>query len=382
MSILKKILSAVLAALVLLCAGCSGGNSDNDSGSAESAAETPVAEQPDVHIYIEDGVFKMGGEKIWMNGMNTPWHNWDDFGGNYDADWWREVFGTMHADGMNSARVWLTCSGTIGFEFNNKGEISGMSDKFWEDLDSLFEIARENQIYIMATLISFDHFKNGRKDKWRAIAQDSEKMDAYINNYVIPLVERYDDNPYLWSIDLCNEPDWIYENEECGQLSWDSLGELFARSAAAVHEHSDDILVTIGFGIIKYNSEKYEGNFGSDEFLQSRFDNMNAYCDFWSVHYYDWQLPWYSSMFLQTPEEFGIDTSKPFVVGECGSEGIANKKYEKSLSECYLWAYDNGWCGVLPWNQYGLEPDKEFKTYIEEAAVYIDGVINSAGDAA
>ena len=399
MSVIKKILSAVLAASVLLCVGCSGGNSENESTSAsesdsvnsgssaestaeESTPEAPDNEQVDLNIYIEDGVFKVGGEKIWMNGMNTPWHKWDDFGGGYDAQWWREVFGAMHEDGMNSARVWLTCTGTTGFEFNDSGEITGMTDKFWNDLDSLFEIARENRIYIMATLISFDHFKNGNKDEWRAIAQESDKMDSFVNNYVIPLVERYDDNPYLWSIDLCNEPDWIYENEECGQLSWDCLGELFARSASAIHEHSDDILVTIGFGIIKYNSDKYEGNYGSDEFLQSRYNNKNAYCDFWSVHYYDWQLPWFSSMFLKTPEEFGIDTSKPFVVGECGSEGIAPKKYAKSLSECYQWAYDNGWCGVLPWNQYGLEPDKEFKTYIEEAAVYIDGVINSADNAA
>ena len=268
MRLFKRIISVVLAAAMISLCGCTGGNSENnsalsDSGtvSAESCSAAAEANDAAAQIYIEDGVFKADGEKIWMNGMNTPWHKWDDFGGGYDADWWREVFGAMHADGMNCARVWLTCTGTVGFVFDDNGIITGMTDKFWEDLDSLFEIARENQIYIMATLISFDHFKNNNKEEWRDIAQNSDKADAYVNNYVIPLVERYKDNPYLWSIDLCNEPDWIFENEECGQISWDCLGELFARSAAAIHEHSSDILVTIGFGVIKYNSDMYEGNY-------------------------------------------------------------------------------------------------------------------------
>ena len=184
--------------------------------------------------------------------------------------------------------------------------------------------------------------------------KDTEKIDSYVNNYVIPFCKRYDDNDYVWSIDLINEPDWVFENDECGKISWECLGDYFARACAAIHENTDDMLVTIGFAIIKYNSDKYEGNYGSDEFLRSRYDNENAYVDFWSTHYYDWQATWFNCPFLLTAEEFGMDMSKPRVIGECSHEGIKALRNIKPIEECYEWAYNNGWNGVLVWTDRDL----------------------------
>ncbi len=354
----KKILSLFLASTLILT-GCNDNNSETVSTSASEQGETDgtsAGVTADMNIYIEDNKFMLGGEEVWLTGMNAPWQHWDDFGGNYNPDYWQQVFSMMHNDGFNSCRIWINCSGNSGVEIDENGFVSGATDEHWEDLDSLFSLAAENEIYIMATLMSFDHFKdsNGKHKRWRAMLQDTEKIDSYVNNYVVPFCERYDSNDYVWSIDLINEPDWVFENEECGQISWDCLGDYFARASAAIHENTDDMLVTIGFAIIKYNSEKYEGNYGSDEFLKSRYDNEEAYVDFWSTHYYDWQATWFNCPFLVTAEEFGIDISKPRVVGECSHEGIKALKSIKAIEECYEWAYNNGWNGVLAWTDRDL----------------------------
>lgn len=366
---LKNIMCMLLASCTLMT-GCAGGSGSSEAESTTvsktATSQTDTSDAPtgtdtaepteNVNIYIEDNKFMLDGEEIWLTGMNAPWQKWDDFGGGYNSEYWSKVFATMHEDGFNSCRIWINCSGNTGVEIDESGYVSGATEEHWQHLDSLFQLAKDNEIYIMATLMSFDHFKdsNFKHTRWRAMMQDTEKIDSYINNYVIPFCKRYDDNDYVWSIDLINEPDWVFENDECGKISWECLGDYFARACAAIHENTDDMLVTIGFAIIKYNSDKYEGNYGSDEFLRSRYDNENAYVDFWSTHYYDWQATWFNCPFLLTAEEFGIDTSKPCVVGECSHTGIKALRNIKPIEECYEWAYNNGWNGVLAWTDRDL----------------------------
>lgn len=360
----KKITALFLAAGMLL-SGCTAPKEETEKKTEEQAAAvteesfvTDIPEKPDMvydaNIYIEGDKFMLGGKEVWLNGMNAPWQSWDDFGGSYKAEYWEKVFAMMHSDGFNSCRIWINCSGDKAIDIDESGYVSGASEKHWQDLDSLFSLAAENEIYVMATLMSFDHFKNNKKERWRAMMKDTDKIDSYINNYVIPFCKRYDDNDYVWSIDLINEPDWVYENEECGKISWECLGDYFARACAAIHENTDDMLVTIGFAMIKYNSEKYEGNYGSDEFLRSRYDNENSYVDFNSTHYYDWMAQWFNCPFIVSAEEFGIDMSKPRIVGECSHEGIKALRQIKPIEECYEWAYNNGWNGVMVWTDRDL----------------------------
>lgn len=379
----KKITALLLAvALTAACVtGCSG-DADSSQADGSSAASTPekpdFVSDPAVRISIENNKFIADGNELFMNGMNTPWNNWNDFGGEYNLEYWDNLFAKMNENGMNSARVWITCNGDVGINIDDKGMVTGATDKHWQDLDSFFQVAQKNKIYIMATLISFDHFKDQNKNymKWRSMIQSDEAIDSYVNNYVKPFCERYDDNEYLWSIDLCNEPDWVYENQECGKLSWDYLGNYFARTAAAIHENSD-ILVTVGFGMIKYNSEKYEGNYGSDEFLKSCFNNENAYLDFNSTHYYSWQASSFSIPFSVSPEEFGMDMSKPMVIGECETTGVKGIAKPIELKDCYKWCYENGWSGIMPWTTDGTEPYGEFVTNVLPAVEYFNSLKNS-----
>ena len=327
-------------------------------------------------IVIENNEFTVGGKKIWINGANTPWNKWNEFGGGYDDSWWDEHFSALHENGVNGVRVWINCNNDNGAVIiNDAGMVSGVSDKHWADLDKFFATAERTGIYIMATLLSFDHFKSNSAQKWRNMLVSDETADSFAENYVVPFVNRYKHNPYLWSIDLCNEPDWVFENPECGNVLWEQISNLFARAAAAIHENSD-ILVTVGLSFPKYNSDGpgsgYQGNKISDAFLQNLYDNPNAYLDFWSPHYYDWVGQWYGVPFYSAPSGarpngWGLDGSKPALIGECrakGSSGQTAGTKNNTLITDYENAYLNGWQGVMAWTSNGVDGNGGFDDLI------------------
>ncbi|MFZ6028985.1 MAG: cellulase family glycosylhydrolase [Chloroflexota bacterium] len=312
-------------------------------------------------ITIANGQFVAGGSRIWINGANTPWNAWNDFGGNYNAGWWSNHFQALHDNGINAIRVWITCSGEVGINISDAGYVSGATEKHWQDLDSFFQIAQEKQIYVMATLISFDHFKNTYTtyNKWRNWIKSTSNIDSYITNYLIPFVNRYEANPYLWSIDLINEPDWAVENNDWGN-SWDNMQQYWARAARAIHENSP-ILVTVGMGMPKYNSScsnGCQGNMIADSALRAKVNDADVYIDFYSSHYYPWQDPYFGGIpFYKSPTAYyGADPGKPSMIGETPATGSTGH----TLTEDYENAYLNGWQGVMPWTSNGVDSNGGF----------------------
>jgi hypothetical protein len=342
----------------------------------ETADTVPGVERFRISI-VDNGFAVDGGSKpIWINGTNTPWDSWDDFGGRYNPEFWDEHFAALRANGVNASRVWISCRNNFdSIKIEDNGMITGTSDKFWEDLDDYFETAKRHGIYIMATLISFDHFKVYHGDwgwlgrphpheAWRLMLQSEETINSFIEHYTIPFVERYKDNPFLWSIDLMNEPDWVFEDSECGRVPWEHISHFFARNAAAIKENAPEILVTVGMAFPKYNADGsgYEGNKVSDSFLQGLYNNPNAYLDFWSPHFYDWVTQWYGHPFTSSPYGarrdggWGLCDSKPVVLGETtanGSDGF-------TLIEDYVNAFNNGWHGVMAWTSNGVDGNGGF----------------------
>jgi endo-1,4-beta-mannosidase len=309
-------------------------------------------------ITVKNNEFTVNGKKIWINGTNTPWNKWNDFGGAYDDSWWDGHFKALHENGVNAVRVWINCNNDQeAVIIDDTGAVSGVSEAHLNDLDMFFETAERNNIYIMATLLSFDHYKSKSAHKWRNMLKNNNAVDSFVNNYVAVFVNRFKDNPYLWSIDLMNEPDWVFENPECGNIPWEQISNLFARAAAAIHENSD-ILVTVGLSFPKYNADgpQCEGNKVSDGYLQSLYPNRSAYLDFWSPHYYDWVGKHYGVPFYMTPGNWRLDPSKPALLGECSARGSK----DNTLISDFENAYKNGWQGVMPWTSNGVDGNGGF----------------------
>jgi hypothetical protein len=261
--------------------------------------------------------------------------------------------------------VWITCSGEVGIQIGPDGAVLGATSAHWDDLTSFFGIAQQQQVYVMASLMSFDHFKDGAESSWRAWIASDANIDSYVQNYLIPFLQRFADNPYLWSIDLMNEPDWAYENSG---ISFDRLRAYFARAARAIHENSN-VLVTVGMA-----SPKYSAACGgcepsiSDEQLRAALDAPGAQLDFYSPHYYDWVGRQWGNTIYESPLSAGFPSSKPLLIGEHPAHGTSGH----TLSEDISAAFDRGWQGTLPWTSNGVDGNGGFPLVSVAATAFRD----------
>ena len=367
----KQWLASSLAVLMLVSTVGCGDNSSSSKAESKSnnssavVSETAMPEKDyatttdgSAKVKIDGTKFMVGDKELWFNGVNAPWDKWNDFGGGFNFEFWQDHFQKLHNSGVNAARIWIICNGDVGMAISADGTFDGATTAHWEDLDNLFYLAEQYQIYIMATVQSFDNFKdqNQNYQAWRTLIQDSDKTDMFVDNYIVPLVQRYGKSDYFWSVDLCNEPDWIVENEECGKLDWLYLEQYYAKAAAAIHANSD-VLVTVGMGMIKYNSDSQQGNKISDSALQDvlsgdKYDKSLAYVDFYSTHWYTWMQGMWGYPFSESPTDFGLDGTKPCVIGECPA-GASDSDFD--ITSAYEDAYNNGWNGVFAWKTSGKD---------------------------
>jgi hypothetical protein len=162
-------------------------------------------------ISVSGTEFRVNGARIWLNGANTPWNKWNDFGGDFDYRWWNDEFQQLKDLHINCTRVWITCDGNnAGINIRDDGFITGVNPLFWSDVDQLMEIAQSKQIYLMIALISFDHTKPGNPNasKWVRMYNSEENRQAFVDNYAVPFVNRYKNNPDFIAIDVGNELEW------------------------------------------------------------------------------------------------------------------------------------------------------------------------------
>jgi len=262
-------------------------------------------------ISVNGTEFRKNGNRIWLNGTNTPWNKWNDFGGGFNYDWWNDELQQLKDLHINCTRVWITCDGNnTGINISDNGYISGVNDLFWSHVDQLMEIAQSKQIYVMIALISFDHTKPGNTNasKWINMYNSTINRQAFVDNYAVPFVNRYKNNPYFFAVDVGNELDWVWENHG---VPSDSVINLISRVADAVKTNSE-VLVCQGWGAgIKYNTS---ARGGSGNYLA----NVNV--DFYNIHYYDWQNQWFGNPFDLSPANYNMN-SKPCIVGESSAKG-------------------------------------------------------------
>ncbi len=327
-------------------------------------------------IYIEGTRFKVDGALIYMNGCNTPWNNWNDFGGNYNSNFWESHFQSLQNYGINSSRIWISCDGTVQPDINADGTVTGVSQQFWNNVDDMLLRAKNHGIYIIATMMSFDHTKNSNKKytNWRAMFADTSKVRSYINNYLLPFVNRYKDNPYLYNIDLCNEIEWVSSNSECGNLSWPVLQRFVAMCAAAIHRSGSQVLVSLGSACVKWNSDTWNGsvNIWSNANLQMRYKDTKAFLDFWQIHYYLWMDSNYSNPFTQSPSAYGIN-DRPVIIGEMPAVDSLLPKI--TIAQAFSKAYKLGYCGHYPWTSNGVDKYGKLSNFGSAALSFNNSII-------
>jgi len=307
-------------------------------------------------VSINGNQFNANGKQIWFNGINTPWNNWADFGGNFVQSWWTGEFQKYVDNKINLARVWIHCEGSNSPTTNSDGSVTGASAQFWSNMDTLVSISRAKKVYVLPCLWSFDMVKNSNQatyQKYRNLINSQANIQTYITNFLIPLVKRYINEPYVMGWEISNEPEWMFENAEDGPIPVVNVQRLHAMCAAAIHKNCSKP-VTTGSACVKWNSYLYQnsgdnaGNVWGDTTLQRVYNDPQAKLDFWEIHWYPWMSQWFQSPYQKTSVAFQID-DKPVLVGESQGMDQCDTYICQTLVQMYENAYLNGFDGVCGW---------------------------------
>ncbi len=308
------------------------------------------------NVSINKNIFVVEGKQIWFNGINTPWHYFNDFGGHFNYSWWNNEFQKYADNKINLVRIWIHCSGLLSPTVNDSGYVTGVNAQFWTDMDSLIAISKSKKIYILPSLWSFEMVKNTQSTykKYRNLLKNQKNIISYVDNFLIPLVKRYNNEPYILGWEICNEPEWIFEKEEDGMFPRQSVQLLHALCASAIHKNSNKP-VTTGASSVKWNSDIYTtdagpnaGNCWSDSALQLVYNDPKAYLDFYQIHWYPWQTKYFSSPYQHTTSYWKI-SDRPVIIGETQGLDACDPFICQTLVQMYENAYLNGFNGVCGW---------------------------------
>ena len=235
-------------------------------------------------------------------------------------------------------RFFVFGDGRAAPEFAADGRVSGLDAEFFRDFDELLRAAASRNLRVMPVLLDFlwlghERTVSGVRLRGHAdIVRDPVKRASFFERALGPFLERYGSSPWIHSIDIINEPEWVMGGvapTTPADLDPDFVTvaqmQAFVQQATAyIHEHTQ-LRVTLGSGRRMW-LHLWTG----------------AGLDFYQFHWYDHfeneePLPW--------PPASGLGLDKPVIVGEVPSNST---KY--SIEQFERAVCTGGYAGLLSWS--------------------------------
>lgn len=289
------------------------------------------------------------GEEFLVNGINIPWrHFGQDFGAsirqlNYDSTFFNRTFEELQDNGVNCIRMWIHCDGRHSPIAGKDGIVRGLPRNFLDDLDDFFGRAARYNLMVLPVLWTFEMVDKGNIE----IIRDPEKTQLYIDQALIPILERTRHHCNILAWEVINEPEWAMDIPFAGTtqqlVESQEMQRFVGQLAQAIHTHSPH-KVTVGSAGLRFITDMhlFSNNYWHDVNLQSQNTHCSgAYLDFYSVHYYKWKLETLSP-FRQPLTAMGL--SKPVLLSEFS---LAKRRDPEELMRL---AIDNGYAGIMPWS--------------------------------
>ena len=279
-------------------------------------------------------------------GINYPWTIFQgkpNYGCDFGRNKWnshagvtahpdevRADFAAMAAAGYAVTRWFVFTDGRGGTDWSASGELTGLADRFFDDMDLAVEIAATTGVRLCLVLVDFAWLD----DAMRRTALESA---AFLERVLDPFLDRYGAHDAIHSYDIINEPDW--------RPDWpiENLRAFAGAVSNRIHSASR-ALVTLGGGRVRNAKEWDDPAYGLD------FVQVHSYPD---VRYPDRD----DALFGRTAASFGL--TKPLLIGECPSdprrhpEGHLSPAY--TLGDYLALARDGGYLGAWPWSFKGVD---------------------------
>jgi len=316
-------------------------------------------------------ILHLDGEEFLVNGINIPWRYFgQDFGAsyrqlNYDSTFFNRTFEELQANGVNCIRMWIHCDGRHSPICGKDGLVRGLPRHFLDDLDDFFSRAARYNLMVVPVLWTFEMVDEGKIE----IIRDPEKTQTYIDQALLPILERTRHHCNILAWEVINEPEWAMDIPFAGTtkklVEAHEMQRFVGQLAQAIHTHSPH-MVTVGSAGLRFSTDMhlFSNNYWHDVQLQSQNIHCSgAYLDFYSVHYYKWKLESLSP-FRQPLTDMGL--SKPMLL----SEFSLDKR--RDPEELMRLALDNGYAGIMPWSMMandGLSRWDDFKNPLRDMSI-------------
>lgn len=305
-----------------------------------------------------DNRINIDGQNVFLSGSNIAWINYGrDVGPNsVELSSFDDIFQTMQVKGGNALRLWIHINGT-NTPIWTGDEVSGPGSGTIDDMKAILDAAWEKNISFVLCLWSFDMLQGAgtqtglssdQIEKNRALLEDPTKLQAYIDNALIPMVEALGDHPAIAAWEVFNEPEGM-SNEFNGwtpnKVDMADIQMMVNRVAGAIHRTNENAVVSNGawsFHSLANTSHQNSKNYYSDAELIAAGGDEDGTLDFYMVHYYPWGGTEISP--LHHDKDFwGLD--KPVVVAEFDAVDTFGVPGE----ETYETLYNRGYAGALGW---------------------------------
>lgn len=316
-------------------------------------AFSPLAAEAPDRITLPDG------RKVFVAGCNLAWINFAADVGDTDLDlrkFKRAVKDVADAGG-NTLRVWLSTNGSRDPVFGADGLVAGPGSKTLSNVHKMLDACRERGLLLMPVLLTHNYLQKQPGvdlDRNRRLLTTDAGLQAFIDRYVVPLVQDVGNDPALLCWEIANEAEGMVD-----RIGWTDrrigkadVQRFTNRIAAAIRRAVPGVLVSTG----TVSADRLD--WYRDDALRNAGGEPGGVLDFYMVHYYGWNGT-DNSPFRHPASRWNM--GKPLVAGEFASsdwspsvKSSSPLKDSMAVADCLPRLWDTGYAGGLFW-QY--QPD-------------------------
>lgn len=314
------------------------------------------------------------GQDLFLSGINVAWINYGNDLTGFDKQKWTTMCEEVSEAGGNSLRWWIHVDGRSTPTYDPTTLlVTGMPESALNNLELALDIAAEHGLVVslclwahgmLAYTDSGDQSSatgNARRAKNKKILTDEEGTMAYINNALIPMVNRVKNHTAILCWEIFNEPEGMTDVanwSEYEHIDISYIQKFVNLCAGAIHRTDPNAKVSNGsWAAPALIGNKDGNNYYTNEKLIAQGGDEDGYLDFYMFHYYPTNHGKSYSPFHQTFEYFeGYGVDKKLIIGEFPARGILKSSgwllpntAQKTTEEAMLWLYQNGYSGGWGW---------------------------------